>query len=430
MNDNKNNNNVIKQQRHISMLTRNTFALILAGGKGSRLYELTDWRAKPSVYFGGKFRIIDFPLSNCFNSGIRRVAVLTQYKAHSLISHIVRSWSGFRQELGELVEVWPASQRRASDWYLGTADAIYQNIDVIRAKDSEFVLVLSGDHIYKMDYGAMLAVHAETEADMTISCIEVPVEEAANSYGVVQVDESYRVIGFAEKPARPASIPGKEGYCLASMGNYIFNKEFLFEQVSKDALNKESSHDFGNDIIPDIIKKYRVIAHPFTDMNTGEAGYWRDVGTLDSFYEANMELIAVTPELNMYDRTWPILTYQPQLPPAKFVFNRDDRRGTAVDSMVSGGCVISGATIERSLLFSGGHVHSGAQVFDSVLMPDVDVARNAVVKNAILDRGCRVPEGMKIGCDEAEDRANGFRLTEKKRILVTPDMLGQTIHKG
>ena len=418
----------IEQQRYISRLTRDTFALILAGGKGSRLHELTDWRAKPSVYFGGKFRIIDFPLSNCVNSGIRQVAVLTQYKAHSLITHIQRGWSNFRSELGEFVEVWPASQRTSGGWYSGTADAVYQNIDVIRDFAPSFVLILSGDHIYKMDYGPMLASHQDRKADMTISCLEVPLEEAAGRYGVLSVDEDFRIVDFMEKPAEPTPLPGNPDYCLASMGNYVFNRRFLFEQLVKDADEPGSQHDFGNNIIPSIIDRYRVYAFPFRDAETGAPAYWRDVGTLDSFYETNIDLVSVTPELNIYDAQWPILTHQEQQPPAKFVFDRDDRRGHAVDSMVSGGCVISGAKVERSLLFSGVVVHSYSQVADSVVMPRVDIGRHAIVRNAIIDRGCNIPAKIKIGVDPKQDRANGFRITEKGRVLVTPEMLHQDIH--
>lgn len=418
----------IRQQRYISRLTKDTFALILAGGKGSRLHELTEWRAKPSVYFGGKFRIIDFPLSNCINSGIRRVAVLTQYKAHSLITHVIRGWGNFRHELGEFVEVWPASQRTSENWYSGTADAIYQNIDVIRDERPEYLLILSGDHIYKMDYGAMIANHADRRADLTISCIEVPVSEAANRYGVLSVDENMRVTGFAEKPADPTPLPGRPDYCLASMGNYVFNRDFLFEQVTKDADEPNSEHDFGKNIIPSIISRYRVYAFPFRDPDTDLPGYWRDVGTLDAYYDANMEMISVTPELNIYDRDWPILSYQPQLPPAKFVFNRNDRRGFAVDSMISNGCVISGATIEDSLLFSDVTAHSWAHVTRSVIMPQVDIGRSARINNAIIDRGCHIPPRARIGLDPAEDASNGFRLTEKGRVLVTPEMLGQNVH--
>lgn len=417
------------QSRFVSLLTRHTLALVLAGGRGSRLYELTDWRAKPGVPFGGKFRIIDFPLSNCINSGIRRIGVLTQYKAHSLIRHLVRGWSHFQGELDEFVEILPASQRGGSDeWYQGTADAVYQNIDIMRTHKAKYVLILSGDHIYKMDYGDMLIQHVEQEADMTISCLEVPVEEAAGAYGVMTVDETGRIIGFNEKPEKPTEIPGLPGYCLASMGNYLFNTGFLYEQLIKDADTKGSSHDFGKDIIPSIIKKYRVFAQPFRDRKTQQRAYWRDVGTLDAFWEANMELVSITPELNLYDDEWPILTHQAQLAPAKFIFDDEERRGIATDSMVSGGCLISGAKIKHSLLFSNVKVHSYAEVTDSVIMPDVDIGESAIIRKTIIDRGCSIAEGMVIGVDHDDDRKRGFRVTENGVVLVTPDMLNQSIH--
>lgn len=392
------------------------------------MYELTSWRAKPAVPFGGKFRIIDFPLSNAVNSGIRRVGVLTQYKAHSLVKHLGRGWSGFKSELGEFVEVFPASQRVDNDWYQGTADAVYQNLDIIRPGNPDYVLIMSGDHIYKMDYGSMLAFHNENEADMSISCLEVPVAEAAGTFGVIEVDANNRVVGFEEKPLEPRSIPGRPGYCLASMGNYIFNTQFLYQQLIIDADDEDSEHDFGKNIIPRIIDDHRIFAFPFRDINTGERAYWRDVGTLDAFWEANMELLSVTPELNLYDSIWPILTDQAQLPPAKFVFNDDDRRGMAVDSMVSGGCVISGAKLDRALLFSNVKVHSFATVQETVVLPEVEIGRSARITNAILDRGCHIPEGTVIGEDQEQDRKNGFRVTEKGIVLVTPDMLGQSIH--
>lgn len=418
----------ITQQRYISRLTKDTFALILAGGRGSRLYELTDVRAKPSVYFGGKFRIIDFPLSNCVNSGIRRVAVLTQYKAHSLISHIVQGWTSFRSELGEFVEVLPASQRVSAQWYVGTADAVYQNLDIIRTQHPKRVLILSGDHIYKMDYGSLLAYHVEAGADMTVSCLEVPLAEAANAFGVMTVDESGRVIGFDEKPAHPAPLPHNPELCLASMGNYVFNTEFLFTQLINDADTSDSDHDFGKDIIPAIIDQHKVYAYPFRDPETGAKAYWRDVGTLDAFWEANMELVSVTPELNIYDKNWPILTYQPQLPPAKFVFNQDHRRGMAVDSVVSGGCIISGAKLDRSLLFSDVTVHSHTLLEQTVVLPQVAIGRHCKIRRTIIDRGCQIPARTEIGVDAEADRARGFRVTPTGIVLVTAAMLGQDFH--
>ena len=416
--------------RFVSRLTRQTVALILAGGQGSRLHELTSWRAKPALYFGGKFRIIDFPLSNCINSGIRRIGVLTQYKAHSLIRHLVHGWSWFQAGAGdrEFVEILPASQRVGGEWYRGTADAVYQNLDIIRTHDPRFVLILAGDHVYKMDYGSFLAAHAEKEADMTVSCLEVPIEEAAGQLGVMTVDETGRVIAFTEKPEAPDPIPGKPGICLASMGNYLFNTEFLYEQVIKDADTAGTQHDFGRNIIPSIIDSYRVYAYPFRDAETGKQAYWRDVGTLDAFWEANMELVSVTPQLDMYDKVWPIFTHQSQDPPAKFVFDEHDRKGMAIQSMVSGGNVISGASVNRSLLFSRCHVHSYSEVTDSVILPDVDIGERCRIRKAIIDRGAVIEPGTVIGEDTEADRERGFRITEKGITLVTPDMLGQHLH--
>ncbi len=411
--------------RYVSRLTRDTMALILAGGRGSRLYELTDWRAKPALHFGGKFRIIDFPLSNCVNSGIRKIGVLTQYKAHSLIRHIVRGWSHFKKELGEYVEILPASQRSSPNWYQGTADAIYQNIDIIRAERPKYVLVLSGDHVYQMDYGSMLAHHVETGADLTVSCIEVPIAEAAGAFGVMSVDDENRIVRFDEKPEHPSELADMPGHTLASMGNYIFNTDFLFEQLEKDARNPDSSHDFGNDIIPSIIDDFKVHAYRFRDHETDIASYWRDVGTLDSFWEANMELVSPSPALNLYNHDWPIWTYQEHLPPAKFIFDEDNRRGYAVDSMVSGGCLISGGEIKQSLIFSDVHVHSYTEIHESVILPQVEIHRNAKIKKAIIDSSCVIPEGMVIGHDHDHDRERGFRVTKKGVVLVTRSMLGQ-----
>jgi glucose-1-phosphate adenylyltransferase len=411
--------------RFVSRLTRNTMALILAGGRGSRLKHLTKWRSKPAVPFGGKFRIVDFPLSNCINSGIRRIGVLTQYKAHSLILHIQKGWGFLRGEFGEFVELWPAQQRIVETaWYAGTADAVFQNLDIIRSHNPEFVVILAGDHIYKMDYGAMVAYHVETGADMTVGCLEVDLERA-KEFGVMSVDDEHRVRSFVEKPTEPDSVPGRPDKALASMGIYVFNRGFLFEQLIKDADSSRSSHDFGKDIIPEVISKYRVLAFPFRDVRSGEQAYWRDVGTVDAFWEANLELIGVTPPLNLYDDTWPIWTYQEQLPPAKFVFDDEDRRGMAVDSMVSGGCIISGATVRHSLMFSNVRVNSFSYVQDSVILPDVDVSRNCEIRNAVIDRGCRIPEGMIIGTDVEEDRKQGFYVTEGGVTLVTAEMLGQ-----
>ena len=411
--------------RFVSLLTRDTLALVLAGGRGSRLYELTDRRAKPAVYFAGKFRIIDFPLSNCVNSGIRKIGVLTQYKAHSLIRHLVHGWSGFRTELGEFVEVLPASQRTSGEWYAGTADALYQNLDIVEALHPKYVLVLAGDHVYKMDYGEMLAHHVAKGAEMTVACLTVALEDA-KGFGVMSVDGDLRVTAFDEKPANPRPMPGSTDQALASMGIYLFNTDFLFEQLHRDAADPASSRDFGKDIIPSIIGSRRVYAYPFLDPQTGKQPYWRDVGTLDSFWESNMELVSVDPELNLYDEEWPILTYHRQLPSAKFVFRDPGREGKALDSIVSGGCIISGAAIVNSLLFSNVRVHSYSTVTDTVVLPEVVINRHCRITRAIIDRGCVLPEGTVIGEDREED-AQRFRVTPKGITLVTPEMLGQQV---
>ena len=411
------------KDRFISNITKDTYALVLAGGRGSRLFEMTDWRAKPAVYFGGKFRIIDFPLSNCINSGIRRVGVATQYKSHSLLRHINRGWGQFKADSSEFVEILPASQRSGDDWYVGTADAVYQNLDIIRSERPKYILILSGDHIYRMDYGLLLAQHVEKNADMTVCCLEVETEEAAGAFGVMTVDTENKVLAFDEKPAVPNELPGKPGQCLASMGNYVFNTDYLFELLEKDAKDENSTHDFGHDIIPAIIKEDNVFAYAFKDPDSDNQPYWRDVGTLDSYWEANMELVSPEPQLNLYDKTWPIWTYQEQLPPAKFIFDDDDRRGMAVDSTVSGGCIISGSTIRKSLLFSNVHVHSYSVIDESVLLHGSDVGENCKLRRVIVDSKCQVPAGLTIGYDKAQDLANGFRVTDKGITLVTRDML-------
>jgi glucose-1-phosphate adenylyltransferase len=412
--------------RFISNLTRNTLALIMAGGRGSRLKDLTAWRAKPAVPFGGKFRIIDFPLSNCVNSGIRKIGVLTQYKAHSLIQHIQRGWGMLRGEFGEFVELLPAQQRTEESWYAGTADSIYQNLDIIRIHNPRFVLVLAGDHIYKMDYGAMLAAHVENAADITVGCIEVS-SEKAREFGVMGVDASNRIYSFAEKPQDPKPMPGKPDVSLCSMGIYVFNTAFLYELLIRDHDTPGSSHDFGKDIIPEAIRKYRVFAYPFRDVQSGKQSYWRDVGTVDAFWEANLELIGITPELNLYDRVWPIWTYQEQLPPAKFIFDDDDRRGVAIDSMVSGGCIISGATVRHSLLFSNVTVEDHSVLDSSVVLPGVSIGKNCQILHTILDRGCKIPDGTEIGINQEEDKKR-FYVSPNGIVLVTPEMLGQSLH--
>jgi glucose-1-phosphate adenylyltransferase len=419
----------LSSSRFVSALTKNTIALILAGGRGSRLKDLTNWRAKPAVPFGGKFRIIDFPLSNCMNSGIRRIGVVTQYKAHSLIQHIQRGWGFLRGEFNEFVELLPAQQRVEEEWYKGTADAVFQNLDILRNMGAEYVLILAGDHIYKMDYGQMLASHVRNKADMTVACLNVPIEEA-KAFGVMGVDEHDRIIQFREKPSNPDCIPGDPTQSLASMGIYVFNASFLYEQLIRDADDPDSVHDFGQNIIPHLISKYRVFAHRFADscVNSTEGKhYWRDVGTIDAYWEANMELTKVTPELNLYDSSWPIWTYQAQLPPAKFVFDSEDRRGKAVDSLISGGCIISGSCVQRSVLFSDVRVHSFSSIEDSVILPNVEIGRHVTLKRVVIDKGSQIPEGMQIGVNPEEDRKR-FHVSERGITLVTPEMLGQNLH--
>jgi glucose-1-phosphate adenylyltransferase len=412
--------------RYVSRLTRDTLALVLAGGRGSRLKQLTMWRAKPAVPFGGKFRIIDFPLSNCVNSGIRKVGILTQYKAHSLIQHVQRGWGFMRGQLGEFLELLPAQQRLESNWYQGTADAIYQNIDIIRTHNPEYVLILAGDHIYKMDYGTMLAAHVEADADITVGCIEVPLEQA-RSFGVMTVDGDNRIVEFAEKPDDPVPIPGQPDKALASMGIYVFRSQVLIDELLKDADSPDSSHDFGGDIIPGAIDRLRVNAFPFRDGSTGQGAYWKDVGTIDAFWETNLELIGISPELNLYDRAWPIWTYQDQVPPAKFVFDDEGRRGMAVDSMVAGGSIISGSSVHHSMLFSNVHVHSYCKIEDSVIFPEVEIGRGSEIKKAVIDKGCILPPNTRIGVDPEED-ARRFHISERGVALVTPEMLGQRLH--
>ncbi|MGA0976077.1 MAG: glucose-1-phosphate adenylyltransferase [Methylophilaceae bacterium] len=417
----------ITSSRFISNLTKNTVALILAGGRGERLKDLTEFCSKPAVPFCGKFRIIDFPLSNCINSGIRRIGVATQYKSHSLIQHIQRGWGFLRGEFNEFVEIWPAQKRVAEDWYKGTADAVYQNLDIIRNIGAEYVLILAGDHIYKMDYGQMLACHVKNKADMTVACINVPIEDA-KGFGVIGVDESDRVIDFKEKPKDPNPLPDNPNQAFASMGIYVFNAAFLYEQLIRDADDSKSEHDFGKNIIPQMINKYRVFAHRFTDScidRDNQNYYWRDVGTIDAYWEANLEMTKVIPELNLYDADWPIWTYQEQLPPAKFVFNNDQRRGMATDSLISGGCIISGSSITQSVIFSNVHVHSYSMIQDSVIMPNVEISRHVKLNRVVVDTDARIPEGVEIGFDVELDRKR-FYVSEKGITLVTAEMLGQS----
>jgi glucose-1-phosphate adenylyltransferase len=413
-----------------SEIARNTFGIVLAGGRGSRLMQLTDWRSKPAVPFGGKFRIVDFTLSNCVNSGIRRIGVATQYKAQSLIQHLQRGWSFLDGRFHEFIDILPAQQQISEHWYRGTADAVFQNLDLIRRNRPKHVLVLSGDHVYKMNYARMLAEHAERQADFSVACIDVPRMEATD-FGVMHVNEQQRVVAFVEKPKDPPAMPGRPDRALASMGVYVFNADFLYEQLIRDHDDPHSSHDFGKDLIPHCVDRYRVFAHNFVNscvgMDETKVPYWRDAGTIDAYWEANMELTKVTPELNLYDDEWPIWTHQEQLPPAKFVFDDDGRRGMAVDSLVSGGDIISGALVRHSLLFSRVHVHSYAQIEDSVILPDVDIGRRAKLRRVVMDKHCRVPEGLTIGYDIEADRRR-FHVSENGVTLVTPEMLGQQAH--
>ncbi len=409
-------------------LPKNSFAIVLAGGRGSRLKQLTDRRAKPAVYFGGKFRIIDFALSNCLNSGIRRIGMATQYKSHSLLRHLQRGWSFMKSELNEHIDLLPAQQRISEDsWYRGTADAVFQNLDIIRDNEPEFILVLAGDHVYKMDYSLMLADHVEKGAQCTVACIEVPVKDAQD-FGVMAIDASNRITAFVEKPSRPPAVPGKPDVALASMGVYVFTASYLYQSLARDFADPASSHDFGKDIIPRAVQEGVAAAHPFevscVTTERSSRPYWRDVGTLDAYWEANIDLTAVQPTLDLYDTKWPIWTYQEQLPPAKFVFNRDDRRGMAVDSLVSGGCIISGSHVDRSVLFSNCRVNSYSTLRESVLLPDVKVGRHCRLTRAVIDRGCSLPEGMVIGEDAAED-AKRFERTENGITLVTQAMLAR-----
>ena len=406
-------------------LPRRAVALVLAGGRGSRLKNLTDTRAKPAVYFGGKFRIVDFALSNCMNSGIRRIGVITQYKSHSLLRHLQRGWAFLKSEMNEFVDLLPAQQRVDEEsWYRGTADAVYQNQDILAAYRADYVVVLAGDHIYKQNYALMLADHVALGRECTVGCIEVSRSEAT-AFGVMTIDAGRRITAFVEKPAEPPTLPGKPERCLASMGIYIFNARFLYRELERDMANPNSSHDFGKDIIPHLVKNGDAAAHPFelscVGGKPGLPPYWRDVGTIEAYWDANIDLTATDPLLNLYDTDWPIWTYQAQLPPAKFVHNQDDRRGMAIESMVSGGCIVSGAVF-RSVLFSQVRVHSYSQVHWSVLLPGVQVGRHARITRAVIDRDCFIPDHLVIGEDAVSDAAR-FHRTESGITLVTRDML-------
>jgi glucose-1-phosphate adenylyltransferase len=396
-------------------------AIVMAGGRGERLKALTEHRAKPATPFGGKFRIIDFVLSNCVNSGIRQISILTQYKAQSLIQHVHHGWSYLRGEFGEFVEVIPAQQQIGDMWYRGTADAVYQNLDVILSHRPKHVLVLAGDHIYKMDYGPMIAYHVEKGADITVGVVELPARES-KSFGVLTATEWNRVTKFSEKPAQPDTLPGRPDSILASMGIYVFNTRLLEKLLAEDAADTNSSHDFGKNIIPQAIGNRQVFAYPFQDVKTRAQSYWRDVGTVDAYYEANLELVHVKPELNIYDKEWPIWTYQIQQPPAKFILDEDGRRGMAVNSMVSGGCIISGALVRQSLLFSDVRIDEHSAIDRSVILPHVEIGKHCSITRAIIDEGCSIPEGTQIGVNREAD-AQRFYVTEQGVVLVTADML-------
>jgi glucose-1-phosphate adenylyltransferase len=405
----------------VSRLTSGTLAIVMAGGRGERLKALTARRCKPATPFGGKFRIIDFVLSNCVNSGIRQIAVLTQYKAQSLIEHVNRGWSYLRGEFGEYVDVIPAQQQMGEHWYRGTADAVFQNLDYIRERRPTHVLVLAGDHVYKMDYGPMIAYHMEKGADITVGVVEVSLDEA-REFGVMAVDAEKQVIGFEEKPAEPKPVPGRDDVALASMGIYIFRPKLLERLLEEDAFNPESKHDFGRNIIPATIHTRAVYAYPFQDVRTRAQSYWRDVGSVDAFYDANLELVHVSPELNLYDEQWPIWTYQAHTPPAKFVLNDGDRVGLAINSTVAGGCIVSGAQVRDSMLFSRVHVEERSVVEQCVVLPNVHIGPGCRIRRAVIDEDCDLPEGTVIGHDPAED-ARRFHVTKRGVVLVTADML-------
>ncbi|MCB2009685.1 MAG: glucose-1-phosphate adenylyltransferase [Geminicoccaceae bacterium] len=409
-----------------SILARNAMAYVLAGGRGSRLKELTDIRAKPAVYFGGKTRIIDFALSNAINSGIRRIGVATQYKAHSLIRHLQRGWNFLRPERNESFDILPASQRVSeTQWYEGTADAIFQNIDIIEAYGVQHIIVLAGDHIYKMDYELMLQQHESTGADVTIGCLEVPRMEATG-FGVMHVDENNRILSFLEKPADPPGMPDKPDMALASMGIYVFSTKFLFDRLKEDSEDADSSHDFGHNIIPKIVAGGKAVAHRFTESciksPEEKEAYWRDVGTIDAYWEANIDLTSVTPALDLYDTDWPIWTYAEITPPAKFVHDEEGRRGLAVASLVSGGCIVSGAGLKRSLLHNGVRVNSYCMLEGAVILPEVEIERGARLRNVVIDRGVRIPAGLVVGEDPVLDDKR-FRRSDKGICLITKAMI-------
>ena len=418
------------EKRRFAPLARDTMAYVLAGGRGSRLMELTAKRAKPAVYFGGKTRIIDFALANALNSGIRRIGVATQYKAHSLIRHLQRGWNFLRHERNESFDILPASQRVSEDqWYSGTADAVYQNLDIIESYGPKYMIVLAGDHIYKMDYEIMLQQHVDTGADVTVGCLEVPRMEATG-FGVMHVDTKDQIISFIEKPKDPPGIPDKPDMALASMGIYVFETAFLFDQLKRDAAAPGSSRDFGKDIIPYIVNNGKAFAHRFAKScvrtESEPEAYWRDVGTVDAYWEANIDLTDVVPQLDLYSDDWPIWTYSELAPPAKFVHDEDGRRGMAISSLVSGACIISGAAVRRSLMFTGVRVNSYSHLEEAVVLPYVDIGRKAWLKKVVIDRGVKIPEGLVVGEDPELD-AQRFRRTDSGVCLITEPMIEKLI---
>jgi glucose-1-phosphate adenylyltransferase len=420
--------NLTLQERQMQphIVVRRTIALVLAGGRGSRLKQLTDRRAKPAVYFGGKFRIVDFALSNCVNSGIRRIGVITQYKSHSLIRHLQRGWSFLRAELNEMVDLLPAQQRvNEEHWYRGTADAIYQNMDIIQSSNPDYVVILAGDHVYKMDYSLMLKDHVDSGAGCTVGCIEVARSEAS-AFGVMAVDAQRRITDFVEKPANPPAMPGNDAMSLASMGIYVFNAKYLYSLLDDDLANPESSHDFGKDVIPRVVREGHALAHPFSmscvSSTPDATPYWRDVGTIDAFWEANLDLASVTPELDIYDTSWPIWTSQRQLPPAKFVQDAAGKHGQAINTMVSGGCIVSGSIVSNSVLFSNVRVRSYCVIDQAVLLPEVTIGRGCRLSRVVVDRACTLPDGLVIGEDAQLDAAR-FERTDSGVVLVTREML-------
>ena len=418
-----------QERRTVDRIIRETLAVVMAGGRGTRLNRLTARHSKPAVPFGGKYRIIDFTLSNCINSGIHKICLLTQYRSHSLIRHIERAWSFSRDEFGEFIELLPAQERyESASWYQGTADSVYQNLDIIQEHQPSYILVLAGDHIYKMDYGMMISTHLSSDADVTVGCVDVPLDEA-DQCGIIQINDSYRITGFQEKPSNPQPKPGRNDVALASMGIYLFSADFLMDILKEDAQSKDSSHDFGKDILPSIYKDHRVFVCPLSDIGSSDFGYWRDVGTVDAYWQANLELTGITPQLNLYDQKWPIRSHQYQLPPAKFIFDDDDRRGMAVDSMVSAGCIVSGSLVRHSLLSNNVRVNSFSVIEDSVLLPGVVIGRHCRIRRAIIDSDCKIPEGTVIGLDSQEDKER-FHVTPNGIVLVCPDMLGQRVRYG